>query len=537
MTSPGRFRHDWRFLLPRSSLHGTVVLAGDRDGSAAGALGASGWFDGVRDVDDRSSEPASVVVRLADHVGPLADLDRHVGDETVVLVEWPDRGSRLRHRREAARRWGGTRAARDHVVFPGHADARWCAPVGAPAALRWYLDHRFIPGSRALAVAVAVVRLASRTPAAGLAVLAAPATITVWTPRSWGPAGVGPSEGLGPEPLLFSSAQDAASRAVMLGFDGGDPTSLAKVSTTPTTNDRTVEEVARLRLVEAVADAAGLGVTVPRSVASGSMGALAWNRQTVVRGVGADRIIGAAARGSALDAVTLLERVVDWSVAMTRASLAPESWSAAAVADRVVGPALRALEVLPAAEQPADLARRLEALRSRRPPATIPHALAHADLAPCNVVVDGPVVGVVDWERPDVGFGPGDDRDHGPVGVDLSFFASYWLFQRAGATRIDDEVRLLRALLGAPARDADADADPVRAARAALARFHSAIGTDPDVVPWVWVLLWAQRLVASAARAEGSPSPAVVRNVAASAQFLREALVALDAAPDSSTSS
>lgn len=458
--SPVRPRHDWRFLLPRSTRGADVVVFGDADGTAADLLAASGLHGRIRRPGDGDLGPAGLVVRLENARGPLDDLGPYLGPDTVVVIE-RRRGAPARLS-ATLRRWGlGARV--DYLVAPRHGDTRWYAPLHDGRALRWYLRSRFLADRSALSVLQTVARVLTRLGGTRALRALAPSTLTIAAPAGTDLSRVLalPDDVPATATMLLSSAQDARSRAVAAPFPGSAtrPSVIVKIAPRPGDNDRTVAESRRLAALRPGLRAAGLDRTVPDVSSDDRLGALQRTVQSVASGPTAEQRISAAR--SAGERSRILDLVADWATGLAAVDPGPD--------------------------------RRVEG-------ALLPTAAAHFDLAPCNVVLSpsGPVV--VDWEPP-------DDPPEGlraPIGADLAFFATYWAFQVAGCDGIDDEVAVVTALLDAvadagtdAARD---DAEPAVVAARTIRRHLTDVGLDPSSFPSVYAALWTQRAAARQAR-------------------------------------
>lgn len=493
---PGpRPRHDWRFLLPRSTFGGDVVVDGDTDGTAVALLRASGLYGAVHRAADAPRRPHDVVARLHDATGPVDGLSPYVGPDTVVVVEhrrsWKPSGLR-----RARRRWGHRHRDR-YLVAPRHGATRWYAPLWSGAPLRWYLRDRLRADSPATALAVRVARGLCRIGLVRVLGLARPDQLVVSRqaapPPSSGLSGV-PTSVAASATMVLSSAQDAASRAVLVPFPARatEPEVVVKIAPRPEGNGRAAAESDRLT---AIAAAGGPGV--PAVVVDDHLGRLFRTTQTLAPGPVGDVVISAGLARDELP-TALLDDVSDWCAALTTTGTGTWTLDADGLRRLVVGPVVPVLRSLGAEA----LASRFDHLApDHRQIATV---AAHFDLAPCNVVrtARGPVA--VDWEPPLAAL---DDAFVAPVGADFVFFATYWAFQVAGCVSVDDEVEVATALLDAVF--AGPGAGPASVAADAVRRHAEVVGLDPEALPHVALLLWTQRLLARHRRvavAGGPPS-------------------------------
>ena len=495
-----RPRHDWRFLLPRSTLGGDVVVDGDADGTARRLLRASGLYASVDRIEDAAPRPHAVVVRLHDAVGSIEGLDAYVGPDSVVVVE---------HRRSwtlsgvgrARRRWGQRRQDR-YLVAPAHGASRWYAPLSSGAPLRWYLRDRFRADSRATALAIRTAGLLCRLGLVRVLGLAVRDRLVVssgdTSVAASGPSGLPAAVDAG-STMVLSSAQDAASRAVLAPFGdrAASPAVVVKIAPRPQDNARSAAESVRL---QAIVDAGIPGTCLPAVVVDDRLGELFRTTQTVIPGPVGDVVIS---RALARDEVptAFLDEVAEWCAGLAAARSGTWNLDADGFGRLVVTPLVPVLREI-GADALATRFERLEADARR-----VEVGPAHFDLTPSNVVRATSGLVAVDWEPPLVSL---DDSEVAPVGADFVFFATYWAFQVAGCVTVDDEVAVGSALLDAVfGRSGSASAnEPAARAAEAIRRHATAVGIDDDALPHVVALLWTQRLLARRRRvvlADGVP--------------------------------
>jgi hypothetical protein len=226
------------------------------------------------------------------------------------------------------------------------------------------------------------------------------------------------------------------------------PDAIVKVPRDPGQRDRGEAEQQTLR---ALLDA-GVGA-VPRPLGAGTVGALAWSAESIVRGAPLAAVTDPA-RGK-----RLLEQVARWLT-----DLAARTAST------------RAFEPLPLRGEHVAVGAGV--------PDGVQSVLVHGDLASAlNVLVDGDRHAVIDWETA---------RRHGPPLVDLLPLLCLGMARLRGARGAEAEAAIVLALCRGDDRDSAWLFDLVRACAAASGVHASAVGALASLA---WSYQASMRLV------------------------------------------
>lgn len=356
----------------------------------------------------RCDTPLDVAIVVAPARARHAELAAEVAAAARRLpgdgLAWVVAGRRQRGGAERAVRDAGLVVAERVLLIGGWPDTAHLVPL-APAALRDAgVRHLGLSPRRARVLArlcrgrAGRLALSRMAPGCGLVAVR--------------PSGIGPLCWLGAidgaavgTATLSQSTQRDARVAVALRFAPGSaaPDLAVKLALDAAGAARVDAERHALLELGPAARAAGAAVPFPRQApgaVTGPGSAEATGRAMLVTGALAGSPASALLRRASDRLTPVLRAVSDWLLAWNRATAATATVSAALIERRLLGPAARVAESIPALAPHAAAMRALAARLTGEPLATV---AVHDDLTMSNVLLGPDGLAIVDWEaaRPD----------------------------------------------------------------------------------------------------------------------------------------
>lgn len=290
------------------------------------------------------------------------------------------------------------------------------------------------------------------------------------------------------QPLLVTSGQDDASRAVLIPFDPrrSEPQVVVKISRLAQFNANVLNEQQSLRDLHTRLDAR-TRLAVPRPLGTFRFGNLAGGIESPA--TGQPLSVSSGRWGvSPIEQFVDLDVVTTWLIAFHRQTrLAPTSQGSGEFRRRFQYLARMYTSGFDATLNERRLFQHIQTRAEELAEIPLPAVWQHNDFGPWNLYRHGSDLMVIDWE---LGLGPGTDRE-GPPLSDLLYFVTHWSFVARHRFGRENEVRGFHELFVEPDR-----ADPIiNAIHLAITRYLAELQIQSDYLPLLLVNLWVERAV------------------------------------------
>jgi GT2 family glycosyltransferase len=290
------------------------------------------------------------------------------------------------------------------------------------------------------------------------------------------------------KPILFTSAQDDASRVVMLPFMNGsrEPECVFKIARIPEFNVNIENEQRILAEVRANLEPR-LRNSVPQPMGLTYHGQLAAGTESLAPGKSlfvSSGQQGASRREKINDLYLATWWLTNFNQQMQVSSPQSGAERLASHAEEIFARYVKNFDATKNERQLLDeVLRRIHALRS----CPLPIVRQHNDFGLVNVYRSDGALTVIDWE---LGWGPGFDQT-GPALSDLLYFVTHWSFAAHQQHSDADAIKGLHQLFIVR----DRGDDLIAAVHNAIDEYVSALRIDKRFIPLVLIYMWAERAV------------------------------------------
>lgn len=469
---------DWRFLVPRppGSVFGTAALPGASADECAAVVARGiatrcvnvvpqerGSADVIVIRGGRSIDAAAAAACLADSGAVCIETDRRA---VSAMSQTPQRVSDMLIA-------AGLRVIGSYAIIGPVQRPRALVPLGSIHPMNWYLDViSRVHSANTRAMEAVVRRALTIGPAAFGAICPAHVVVAVGPHARHTPAVLDGAIGMDDAELDVLLMVQGGDRVVALPFESAsvNPCAAVKVPRAVELNGRTGNDQRILARLQAQLPVT-LASSIPRPLGTSSIDGVTVTTESVLPGttlLRRDGSVGLSMRAKIDD----LARAANWLADIHVATRTHDAISPVELIDRAVD---RFRERLGIQGEEPRLLGRARAFANTIANTRIPVVLQHRDFNPWNVLRDGDVIGVVDWEG----------AREGPALIDLIHFTTNWFDAVRGVTRESAKRDHYAALFFAVRTNAAG-----AAARDAIRAYLRRMGMSTDVFPVMLVVAW-----------------------------------------------